>query len=345
MSAKSSAPGRKAAGLMDLDISENGDPKRQRFQSIRRKPFARCEREVIMYVEEKMGTRSATMIWLCGLTILNANAQSVVPSKQKFEVASIKRCNNGESPSGGAPTPGRLDLACVTTANLIRLAYLIFPTGQANAPVSPSIFQIAIAGGPSWVDSDRYRINAKAEQPVNVEMMKGPMMQTLLEDRFQLKLHREAKSNNVYELTVAKDGAKLTLAREGGCVVFDRNHPPIETSGQPDPILCGSIRTNPGGGIDILGVTMPDLCRQLSAYVDREILDKTGVKGIFDVHLDLSLADLVSSGAAPDSSSPSIDGDGGAIASAVKKLGLQMRSGKSTGELLVIDHVERPSEN
>jgi uncharacterized protein (TIGR03435 family) len=90
---------------------------------------------------------------------------------------------------------------------------------------------------------------------------------------------------------------------------------------------------------------MPDLCRQLSAYVDREILDKTGVKGIFDVHLDLSLADLVSSGAAPDSSSPSIVGDGRAIASAVKKLGLQMRSGKSTGEILVIDYVERPSEN
>jgi uncharacterized protein (TIGR03435 family) len=291
-----------------------------------------------------MGARSVIVIWLCGLTMLNASAQSLVPSKQRFEVASIKRCNNGESPSGGEPTPGRLDLACVTTANLIRLAYLIFPAGQPNAPVSPGTFQIAIAGGPSWVDSDRYRINAKAGQPVNVEMMKGPMMQTLLEDRFKLKLHREAKSNNVYELIVAKDGAKLTLAREGGCVVFDRNHPPVQTSGQPGPILCGSVRANPGGGVDILGVTMPDLCRQLSAYVDREILDKTVVRGIFDVHLDLSLAELVSSGAAPDSSSPFV-GDGGAIASAVKKLGLQMRSGKSTGEILVIDYVGRPSEN
>jgi uncharacterized protein (TIGR03435 family) len=293
----------------------------------------------------KMGARSVTVIWLCGLTMLNASAQSVAPSKQKFEVASIKRCNSGESPSGGEPVPGRLDLACVTTANLIRLAYLIFPSGQANAPVSPSTFQIAIAGGPSWVDSDRYRIDAKAGQPVNVEMMKGPMMQTLLEDRFKLKLHREAKSNNVYELTVAKGGAKLTLAREGECVVFDRNHPPVQTSGQPDPILCGSVRANPRGGVDILGVTMPDLCRQLSAYVDREILDKTGVQGIFDVHLDLSLTDLVSPGAAPDSSSPSIVGEGGVIASAVKRLGLQMRSGKSTGEILAIDYVERPSEN
>jgi uncharacterized protein (TIGR03435 family) len=293
----------------------------------------------------RQGFKMIAVIWLCGLTMLNASAQSVVPSKPKFEVASIKRCKNDESPSGGEPTPGRLDLACVTTANLIRLAYLIFPTGQANGPVSPSTFQIAIAGGPSWADSDRYRIDAKAGQPVNVEMMKGPMMQTLLEDRFKLKLHREAKANNVYELTVAKDGAKLKPAREDGCVVFDRNHPPIQTSGQPHPILCGSVRANAGGGVDILGVTMPDLCRQLSAHVDREILDKTGVKGIFDVHLDLSLADLVSSGAAPDSSSPSVADDGGAIASAVKKLGLQMRSGRSTGEILVIDYVERPSEN
>lgn len=293
----------------------------------------------------KMGTSCVTVFCLCGLMTLSATAQPAAPSRQKFEVASIKRCGNDESPSGGAPTPGRLDLACVTTANLIRLAYLIFPTGEANAPVSPSIFQIAIVGGPSWLDADRYRIDAKAGQPVNVEMMKGPMMQTLLEDRFKLKLHREAKSNTVYELTVAKDGAKLKPAREGGCVLFDRNHPPIQTAGQPGPILCGSLRANPGGGVDILGVTMPDLCRQLSAYVDREILDKTGVKGILDVHLDVNLADLVSSGAAPDSLSPSSAGDGSAIASALKKLGLQMRSGKSTGEILVIDSVERPSEN
>ena len=224
----------------------------------------------------------------------------------------------------------------MTTANLIRLAYLIFPGGQPNTPVSPSVFQIAIAGGPSWVNSDRFWITAKAAEPVNVEMLKGPMLQTLLEERFKLALHREPKTSDVYELALAKDAAGLSPAREGRCVSLYRNRPATDAPAQP---VCGSILPNPSGGIDVLRVTMADLCRQLSAYVDRPILDKTGVAGSFDVHLDLSLADLMSSSGTPETDAA------GVIASAVKRLGLRMRSAKSAGEFLVIDHVERPSEN
>lgn len=90
---------------------------------------------------------------------------------------------------------------------------------------------------------------------------------------------------------------------------------------------------------------MADLCRQMSAYVDREIIDRTGIAGVFDVHLDLTPADLGVPGAVSDPSSPFTAGDGGAIAAALKKLGLQMRPGKGTAEFLVIDHVERPSED
>jgi uncharacterized protein (TIGR03435 family) len=85
---------------------------------------------------------------------------------QKFEVASVKPCQKGQSPSGGGIDPGRLHLSCVTSANLIRLAYVAFPTGQPNAPVSPNFLKIPIAGGPSWLDSDGYSIDAKPEQPV-----------------------------------------------------------------------------------------------------------------------------------------------------------------------------------
>lgn len=84
----------------------------------------------------------------------------------------MKRCRNGQPPSGGDPDPVRLHLACVTTASLIRLAYLVFPTGEANAPVSPGSFQMPISGGPSWLDTDRYTIDAKPERPVNTEMMR-----------------------------------------------------------------------------------------------------------------------------------------------------------------------------
>ncbi len=275
-----------------------------------------------------------------------APSQSPGTPAREFEVASIKRCRNTERPSGGAPSPGRLSLACVTTANLIRLAYLIFPSGQPGAPVSPSAFQMPISGGPPWIDSDRYRIDAKAEDRVNVETMKGPMMQALLEERFNLKLHRETREINVFELTAAKSGPKLQPAREGGCVVFDRNNPPPKPAPrQPGPVLCGFVRRSARGGFEILGVTMPDLCRQLSAYVDRDIIDKTGIKGVFDVHLDLDPADLGYPDAEPDPWSSFTPGDGEAIAVALKKLGLQMRSVKGSAQFLVIDHVERPSEN
>jgi uncharacterized protein (TIGR03435 family) len=293
-----------------------------------------------------MGTMISALLIAAELTTLDVRAQSLAASAQKFEVASIKRCQNAESPSGGAPSPGRLDLVCVTTANLIRLAYLVFPTGQANAPVSPGAFQMPISGGPSWIDSDRYRIDAKAAERVNVEMMKGPMMQALLEDRFKLKLHREAKQVNVFELTAAKGGLKLQPAKEGGCVLFDRNNPPPDPPpGEPGPVLCGFMRRSANSGFDIPGVTMADLCRQLSSYVDRDIVDKTGLKGVFDVHLDLAPADLGYPDAVPDPSSPFTLGDGGAISSAIQKLGLQMRSAKESAQFLVIDHVERPSEN
>jgi uncharacterized protein (TIGR03435 family) len=280
------------------------------------------------------------------IALSDLDAQTASTPAQKFEVAAVRRCQNSQSPSGGDPDPGRLHLACVTTANLIRLAYLAFPTGQPNAPLSPNSFLMPISGGPSWLNSDRYTIDAKAEQRVNTEMMKGPMMQALLEDRFGLKLHKETKEISAFELTVGAGGQKLQPAKEGACVVYDRNNPPpAPGAGAPAPVICGVIRESAKGGLDVPGATMADLCRQLSAYVDRDIIDKTGIAGTFDVHLDLLPTDIGYGGTMPDPSSSFTPGDGGAIAAAVKKLGLQMRNAKQPTEFLVIDHVERPSEN
>ena len=293
-----------------------------------------------------MRTTISTLLLIAGLAGFDVCAQSPAPSSPKFEVASIKPCRIGDAPAGGAPTPGRLDLACVTVANLIRLAYLVFPTGERNAPVSPSVFQAPLSGGPAWIHSERYRVGAKTEDPVNVEMMKGPMMQALLAERFKLKLHQESKQTNVFELTVAKGGTKLQSAKEGACMTVDRHSTPHEHGpGHASPVVCGSMRKSARGGFDISGVSMADLCRQLSAFVDRDVVDKTGLKGVFDVHLELEPADVGDPDTVLDPSSPFTPGDGGAISVALKKLGLKMRSAKGTAHFLVIDHVERPSEN
>jgi len=292
--------------------------------------------------------RIPVLLFAAELTTFAAYAQSSDAAPQTFEVASIKRCQDSDRGGGGGePSPGRLHLNCVTTANLIRMAYLAFPTGQPNEPVSPTFLQQPISGGPSWINSDRYRIDAKANGPANLEMMRGPMMQALLEDRFKLKIHRESKETNVFELVVSKTGAKLHAAKEGGCEVFDRNHPPPDpTPGQPGPVLCGSVRMNANGGFDIFGVTIADLCRELTKYVeDRDIVDKTGIAGAFDIHLDLTPADLFYPDAAPDPTSTFVPGDGRAIATTLEKLGLQMRPAKGSAPFLVIDRLERPSEN
>jgi len=288
-------------------------------------------------------SRISAFLIAAELIALSVHAQNA----PKFEVASIKHCQDSDRGGGGGElTPGRLHLNCLTTANLIRMAYLAFPTGQPNEPVNPNFLQQPISGGPSWINSDRYRIDAKAEGPANLEMMRGPMMQALLEDRFQLKIRRESKETNVFDLIVGKSVAKLDAAKDGGCVVFDRNNPPPEPApGQPGPVLCGSIRMSANGGFDIRGITITDLCRELTKYVERDIVDKTGIEGVFDVHLDLTPADLFYPDAAPDPASTFTPGDGRAIAAALDRLGLQMRPAKGSAPSLAIDHVERPSEN
>jgi uncharacterized protein (TIGR03435 family) len=143
-----------------------------------------------------------TVLLTAALMSLHICAQSLALAPPKFEVASIKPCRNTEIPGGG-PTPGRLHLACVTPANLIRLAYLVFPIGQPNAPVSPNAFLMPIFGAPSWIDNEQYRIDAVTEERANIEMIEGPMLQALLEERFKLKFHRETKPTDVFDLTVA----------------------------------------------------------------------------------------------------------------------------------------------
>ncbi len=78
-----------------------------------------------------------------------------------------------------------------------------------------------IEGGPAWLSSDKYTIEAEADGDQTVPMMYGPMTQVLLEERFQLKIHRETREGPVYELTVAKGGARVQPVRQGPCIASD----------------------------------------------------------------------------------------------------------------------------
>ena len=284
--------------------------------------------------------------------ILNAphvRAQSPAASTSKFEVASIKPCKAGEGGggrgggSGGAP-PGRLSENCVTVSSLIRQAYVQYANGRQNPLAS-----VSMEGGPAWISSDRYQIDATAEGAPGFAMMRGPLLQSLLEDRFKLQLRWASREVPVYALTVAKGGTKLQPSKEGSCVPWDDSLP------TPYPQFCGMPKRG-DPGLHLIGATMADLCRILSVpeISDRQIIDKSGIAGMFDLQLP-GISELrggpdggltrSSDPAAPanavDPSSYSYE----AIRGAVQKLGLKLEPAEGPGQFLVIDHVERPTEN
>jgi uncharacterized protein (TIGR03435 family) len=275
--------------------------------------------------------------------------RSTAAAMAKFEVASIKPCRadvaRGRKAGGGGSSPGRLRLDCQTLMSLIQWAYVNFANGHFN-PLGST----PISGGPAWINSDSYEVNAKADGPQSWRAMNGPMLRALLEDRFKLEVHRETREALVYALTVAKGGPKLQPSKEGDCIPFDVDHPPpLPEPGKPFPRLCGMSRLT-NSGFDAPGVTMGNFCRLLSDYSDRNVIDKTGIAGMFDIHLNLSAADLGHPvPGLSDSSAPAVPPDPSAVffsvRTAIQELGLKLEPTKGPVELLVIDHVEKPSEN
>ena len=202
-----------------------------------------------------IGFVAAPTIWARST---QAASKSAASTTAKFEVASVKPCNPGDmshptgKQGGGGLVrwdPGKLDEECQTLADIIRDAYLSYPQGKPWAaavagvaatsqvenfqcigcgsgrggirPISSRLFWQPIKGSPAWVNSERYTIDAKGEGPARQEMMRGPMMQALLHDRFKLRVHRESREIPVYNLTVAKGGPKLQPYRDGSCVPLD----------------------------------------------------------------------------------------------------------------------------
>ena len=283
----------------------------------------------------------------------------------KFEVASIKPCAAQQpfiAPSTGAgrgaaksagrgggssSSPGRLVLHCVTVRNLIQQAYDFYENGRRLPALPPNFRTAPITGGPTWIDSARYEINAKAEGAPRMETMNGPMLQALLEDRFTLKLHREIREVPVYALTVAKSGLKLEAVREGSCVPLDMDkvQAPL-AAGEPRPNFCGAGGIGRKGGNGVVQTranSIENFARMLGSVLDRPVIDRSGVAGLYNFRLEF----------APDEATPRFQmgradypGGGASIFTAIQEqLGLRLEAAKGPGEFLVIDRVEKPSEN
>jgi bla regulator protein BlaR1 len=226
--------------------------------------------------------------------------------RPKFEVASIKPCQPGDTTAkaggrgGGGGinwAPGRLMAECQTVDRLIREAYLRYPDGQPlpttmsglrEERTSLRLVNQPIKGSPAWAGSDRYTIEAEADGTPEEAVIRGPMLQALLEDRFKLKIHSESRELPVYELTAANGGPKLKPAQKGSCIPWDQRD---TATPRPAPeqrtaanMPCGLfIRSQRNAGLDVNGTTIAHLCQNLSAVLDRDVVDKTGIEGLFDI--------------------------------------------------------------
>jgi uncharacterized protein (TIGR03435 family) len=200
------------------------------------------------------------------------------------------------------------------------------------------------------MSSERYTINAKAVvSGTQEERMKqmNLMMQSLLEDRFQLKFHRETKEMPIYALTIAKGGPKLPPA---DCVQFDPLHRPERPApGQPGPRFCGNmgISGSQNGNLkfDGMGLTTSRLAAWLSNVTGRVVLDKTGYTQTFDAKFEYAQNTLLTQSNPGDGASIPVDAGPSIFTVLREELGLKLEGEKGPVEMLVIDRLERPTEN
>jgi len=173
--------------------------------------------------------------------------------------------------------------------------------------------------GPEWLQSEHFDILAKADSPVAEDQLKL-MMQALLADRFKLSFHRQSKELSAYAMTVAKGGAKLK-----------------ESTPETKP-----FRENSAVGTIAKAMTMKEWADFISGPLQTPVVDMTGLKGRYDFSLDFT---AYLPGGEKVMNVAFDNANGIMIAAMQGELGLKLESGKETVEVLVIDHVEKPSAN
>lgn len=230
---------------------------------------------------------------------------AIALSAQQFEVAVIRPDLSGANAgtSFRVPDGGRLMITNEPVKLLIRAAF-----GIQNAQIS---------GGPAWIETDRYDIEAKTgdSKKIDEEQLK-PLLQNLLADRFRLKFHHETREITVYALTVdSKSTSKLK----------------VKTEGEPN---ATNTHTLPGKSqVVATGASMALFAGYVGNQMGRIVVDKTGLKESYDFTLEWAPDQ------SPDSSAPSL------VTALRTQLGLRLESQKSAVDVVVIDSVEKPTEN
>jgi uncharacterized protein (TIGR03435 family) len=266
-----------------------------------------------------------------------------------FEVATIKRNASAPDPMGRmgvAYKPGgRIIATNAPLRLLIQFAYAVHDSQDHSLPLKAS----QVVGGPAWIDSEGYDIEAKPESDTD-RSQAWLMLQTLLADRFRLTLRRETRNLPVYALTEKKSGLKLSPPKDTKCVSFPPGTTPRYVPGAFDCGYAPLLLSSSGLRMEGRKLHMADLVRELARTLGEPVLDKTGFTGEFDIDLNYRDEDIMKS---PGSATPDDAGGNRLLAgsnpsivfAALDQLGLKLQPAKGPVEVLVVDHAERPTPN
>lgn len=247
------------------------------------------------------------------------HAQAQPDGRQTFEVASVKPARSDAAGRSLTQSPGpRLTGSNATLKQLVFLAYKVMP--------------YQVSGGPDWVGSDGFDIEAKAANPKTTQEQFRQMIQTLLAERFQLKYHFATKEMPIYALVVARNGSRLDEAKG------DTRSASVQNGNADTPGVWN-------GGGEMIGVkaTMAMLASVLSKPLQRKVIDQTGLKGAYSFKFQFD-PDLNPVRSSEDGSSSPVDRPS-LFTVLQEQLGLTLKPTKGPVEVLVIDHAEKPTPN
>ncbi|MDE3197588.1 MAG: TIGR03435 family protein [Acidobacteriota bacterium] len=299
-----------------------------------------------------------------------------------FEVATIKPAQApnaadimaGKLHVGMKVEAGRVDIGFLSLENLLMTAY-----GVKDYQIS----------GPDWIRTERFDILAKMPEGSNKDQVPD-MLKALLAERFKVAVHKETKEHSMYALVVGKGGSKLKDAPPDPDPAATPE--PEGKGGQSITVNGSTVRMNQSGGgrgVTISGsqtgttkmsmgadgmmhmeaskVSMPTFADMLTRFVDKPVVDRTDLKGNYQITLDLAMADLLriaqksgvmamppagvagpapGAGGAGAANAASDPGSGGSVFTAVQALGLKLEPRKEAVDTYVVDHIEKtPTDN
>jgi uncharacterized protein (TIGR03435 family) len=289
------------------------------------------------------------LAFAAALTAGVIRAQSPAPGKIEFDVASVKPSKSNDLPSNSSfPLgPGSAYLSSgghFSAVNFPLATYLAFAYEVMGYQQESLLSQL-----PRWATTEHFDIQAQTDgSPAkDTKDQMRLMMRSLLADRFKLALHFETRQEPLFGLIALKPG------RTGPLLQPHPNDSPCPTipPAQPNqpagsfPAVCGGISAMPPSGPGLVrfgarNVTMPFVASMLTSMggLDRPILDQTGLAGNFDFALEWVFR--------PRAADPPADLPGPLFMDALREqLGLKLESQKGPVEVLVLEHVERPSQN